>query len=133
SFTETNVALNAGLTKSFRSTDFALNYNRGHQFNGYITNSSTDRIDLINSIRWTRRIETSTSVAYFRTPNSSSPQTSGTYATEQVTFGLTRSLSLSAGVSYIKQPGDGVYVQTGNRRFASAGITWAPSDRAAQY
>lgn len=117
---------NVGITKSFHRMDFALSYNRGHQFNGYVTSASTDRADLINTIRWTRRFTTSSSVAYFRTTGSPISGTSGVYVTEQLNFGLTRSLTLNGNLAYTKQDGDGVYVQRGKTRLASFGITWAP-------
>jgi hypothetical protein len=123
---QSGLAANAGITKSFQRMDFAVNYYRGHQFNGYITNQSSDRIDLLHTVRWTPRFATTTSLAYFRTTNSSNSATSGEYATEQVSYGLTRSLSLTAGFAYTKQTGDGVYLLSGNRKLASVGITWAP-------
>jgi len=121
------LAASAGITKSFHKMDFAVNYYRGHQFNGYITSGSTDRIDFVNSIRWTRRFSNSTSVAYFRTANTSSPGPSGTYASEQLSFKLARALSLTGGVGYSKQTGDGVYVQDGHTKLATVGVTWSPA------
>jgi hypothetical protein len=120
------LAASAGITKSFRRMDFALNYYRGHQFNGYITSASSDRIDLVNTIRWNRRFTTSTSAAYFRTSGSLTPGPSGVYATEQLNFGLTRALSFTGSIAYTKQTGDGVYVQNGHTRLATIGIAWSP-------
>jgi hypothetical protein len=121
------LAASAGITKSFQKMDFAVNYYRGHQFNGYITSASTDRIDLVNTIRWNRRFSSSTSVAYFRTASTSTPGPSGTYASEQLSFKLTRALSLTGGVGYSKQTGDGVYVQDGHTQLATVGVTWSPA------
>jgi hypothetical protein len=121
------LAASAGISKSFHKMDFAVNYYRGHQFNGYITSASTDRIDLVNTIRWNRRFSNSTSVAYFRTANTSTPGPSGTYASEQLSFSLTRALSLTGGIGYSKQTGDGVYVQSGHTRLATVGVTWSPA------
>src|SRR5262249_10341923 len=70
---QTSLAVNAGITRSFQRMDFALVYNRAHQFNGYITSAATDRVNLVNTIRWSRRFTTSTSGAYFRTANSPTP------------------------------------------------------------
>lgn len=124
---QTGLAASAGITKSFSRMDFALNYYRGHQFNGYITSGSSDRIDLVNTIRWNRRFTTSSSAAYFLTAGSSTPGRSGVYATEQLSFGLTRVLSLTGSIAYTKQTGDGVYVQNGHTRFATVGIAWSPA------
>ena len=125
---QSGLAASAGVTKSFQRMDFAFNYHRGHQFNGYITSGSTDRADLVHTIRWGPRVTTSTSAAYFRTASSSTPGPSGTYATEQVSLGLTRVLSLTGGISYIKQTatGDAVYLQSGHTTLATVGITWTP-------
>jgi hypothetical protein len=122
------LAASAGITKSFQRMDFAFNYHRGHQFNGYITSGSTDRADLVHTIRWSPRVSTSTSAAYFRTASSPTPGPSGTYATELVSLGLTRALSLTGGISYIKQTGtgDAVYLQSGHTTLATVGITWTP-------
>jgi len=49
------------------------------------------------------------------------------YATEQLSFGLTRVLSLTGSIAYTKQTGDGVYVQNGHTRFATVGIAWSPA------
>jgi hypothetical protein len=125
---QSGLAASAGITKSFQRMDFAVSYHRGHQFNGYITSGSSDRVDFVNTIRWSRRLMTSTSVAYFLTAGNP-PGPSGFYATEQLGFGLTRALSLTSGVSYTKQTGtgDNVYLQSGNSRFATVGITWTPA------
>jgi hypothetical protein len=124
---QTGLAATAGITKAFQRMDFAVSYQRGHQFNGYITSGSSDRIDLVNTIRWSRRFTTSTSVAYFQTA-SNPPGPSGFYATEQLGFGLTRALSLTSSIAYNKQTGtgDNVYLQSGHTRFATVGITWTP-------
>jgi hypothetical protein len=126
---QSSLAATAGITKSFQRMDFAVNYYRGHQFNGYITSGSTDRVDLVNTIRWSPRVATSTSVAYFRTASSPTPGPSGMYATEQLSFGLTRALSFTGGISYAKQTGtgDAVYLQSGHTTLATVGITWTPA------
>lgn len=123
---QSGLAASAGITKSFQRMDLAVNYYRGHQFNGYITAQSSDRIDLVHTIRWSQRFTTISSVAYFRTTSSPSPATSGEYATEQASYGLTRSLSVTASFAYTKQTGDGVYLLSGNRKLGSIGIVWAP-------
>ncbi len=122
---QTSLAASAGISKSFRRMDFAVHYYRGHQFNGYITSSTTDRVDFVNTIRWTRRFITNTSAAYFETPGTATPGPSGFYATEQLSFGLSRTLSLTSGIAFAKQTGDGVYLQSGQTRMATLGITWA--------
>jgi hypothetical protein len=124
---QTGVAATAGISKSFHLMDFAVNYDRGHQFNGYITSASTDRVDLVNVIRWSPRFTTNSSVAYFRTDGGAPAGPSGFYATEQLAFGLTRTLSLIGGVAYTKQIGDEVYIETGNTRMATVGLTWTPA------
>lgn len=123
---QSGVAAGAGITKSFQRMDLAVNYYRGHQFNGYITAQTSDRIDLVHTIRWSPRFSTVSSIAYFRTANSPNPATSGEYATEQFSYGLTRSLSVTAGFSYTKQTGDGVYLLNGTRKLGTVGITWSP-------
>jgi hypothetical protein len=123
---QAGLAASGGVTKSFHKMDVALNYYRGHQFNGYVTSASTDRVDLVNTIRWSRRLTTSTSGAYFRTTGGT-PGPSGIYATEQFSFGLTRTLSFTSSVAYTEQTGDAVYVQSGHTRLASVGITWSPA------
>jgi hypothetical protein len=129
-FAQTALAGSVGVTKSLHRMDFAFDYNRGHQFNGYITSASTDRVDLVHTIRWSRRFWNSTSAAYFRTAGGSGPAASGWYGTEQLNFGLTRSLSLTGGLSYTKQTGDGVFVQNGHSRIATVGVTWNPTGAA---
>jgi len=124
---QVGLAASAGITKSFQKMDVALNYNRGHQFNGYVTSESTDRVDLVNTIRWTRRFMTSTSGAYFRTTGGTTAGPSGTYATEQLSFALTRTLSFTSGIGFTKQSGDGVFLQSGHTRQATVGVTWAPA------
>ena len=124
---QTGLAASAQITKSFRSMDLAANYYRGHQFNGYITSANTDRVNLVHTIRWSRRFNTSTSGAYFRTADSAIPGLSGVYATEQFTLGLTRTLSFTSNIAYTTQTGDGTYVQSGHTRIATVGMTWAPA------
>ena len=124
---ETGLAASAGISKSFHLMDFAVNYYRGHQFNGYITSGSTDRVDLVNVIRWTPRFTTNSSVAYFQTAGGATPGPSGFYASEQLAFGLTRTLSFTGGAAYTKQTGDEVYIGTGNTRMATVGLTWTPA------
>jgi hypothetical protein len=126
---QSGLAASARITKSFQRMNFAVNYNRGHQFSGYITSGSTDRVDLVHTIRWSSRVATSTSVAYFRTASSPTPGPSGMYATEQLSFGLTRALSLTGGISYTKQTGtgDAVYLQSGHSTSYTLGITWTPA------
>jgi len=126
-YSRIGLGASAGISKSLRRTDFAVNYYRGHQFNGYITSSGTDRIDLVNTIRWTRRFSSSTSVAHFRTTNSPTPGPSGTYAMEQLSFGLNRTLSFTGGFGYTKQTGEGIFVSNGHTRTAMVGITWTPA------
>ncbi|HEY2547617.1 MAG TPA: hypothetical protein VGI46_16215 [Candidatus Acidoferrum sp.] len=125
-YSETGWAINAGATKSYQVMDFALNYSRGHQFNGYITGGSTDRVDLVNTIRWNHRFTTSTSVAYFRAASGPPPLASGEYATELASYRLTRSLSFTGSVAYNKQSGDSVFVLNGHSLLGTVGITWAP-------
>jgi hypothetical protein len=125
------LAVNAGITKAFHRTDFTVAYNRGHQFNGFITSQASDRIDATQRIHWTRRFSTITSVAYYKTTTALPPSESASYATERVSFDLTRQLSLSASGSYVKQVGDGVFVASGIRRFATVGITWSPQSATA--
>ena len=127
---QTSLGANAGITKSFHRMDIALGYNRGHQFNGYITSASSDRVDVTHTMRWNQRLTTLTSVAYFRSPGSNASLTqSGKYGTEEMSFGLTRTLSFTCGISYSTQSGDGVYVLSGHRRFATIGLNWSPSLR----
>jgi hypothetical protein len=123
---QTGFGASAGISKSFRRMDFGVSYDRGHQFNGYITSASSDRIDVVNTIRVSRRLTTNSSAAYFRTVGGG-PSTSGFYATGQVRFGLTPSLGLTAGYAYTRQIGDGVYVVNGDTRLATIGITWSPA------
>jgi len=118
------LALNAAITKTFQRSDFAVTYNRGHQFNGFISGAASDRIDAAQTIYWTPRFSTTTSVAYFKTTAALPPTESASYATERLSFNLTRRLSLSASGSYVKQVGDGVFIVSGIRRFASVGLSW---------
>jgi hypothetical protein len=120
------LAADAGITKTFHRSDFTVHYGRGHQFNGFITNSASDRIDVSQKIYWTGRFSTSTTVAYFKTTASLPPSQSASYATERVSFDLTRQLSVSASGSYTKQTGDDVFVVSGIRRFVTVGLAWSP-------
>jgi len=121
----TVLALGAGITKSFHRMEIAANYSRGRQFNGFVTAAASDRIDATHTMYWTPRFSTSTSAGYFRTLNVLPPAQTASYVAEQLNFGLTRYLSLSGAISYLTQTGDGVFVASGNRRFASVGITWS--------
>ena len=125
----TLVAVNAAITKSFHRTDFTVTYNRGHQFNGFITSSASDRIDVAQQIYWTRRFSTITSVAYFKTTAALPPSESAFYGAERVIFDLTRQLSFSASGYYAKQVGDGVFVASGIQRYVTVGITWSPQPK----
>jgi hypothetical protein len=123
---QTGFAASAGISKSFNRMDFGVSYHRGHQFNGYITAGGTDRVDAVNTVRWSRRLTTNSSAAYFRSEGVG-PSTSGFYATEQGSFRLTPSLSLTGGFAYTKQTGDGTLVVNGNSRLSSVGLTWSPA------
>lgn len=118
------LGVSASISKAFHRAEFALTYNRGHQFNGFITNAASNRIDASQKIYWGQRFFTTTSVAYFKNESSFPQSQSASYATEEMCYGLTRRLSLTGSISYIKQVGDGVFVASGNRRFATFGITW---------
>jgi hypothetical protein len=119
------LAINASITKKSHRSDLALFYNRGHQFNGFVTSGSSDNVGVTHTIYWTPRLSTATSGDYVRTPNAFPSTQSAWYAAEQLNFGLTRHLSLSGSFAYLTQLGDGVYVLNSNRRFATVGITWS--------
>jgi hypothetical protein len=119
------LAMNASITKNFHRSDLALFYNRGHQFNGFVTSGASDNVGVTHTIYWTSRLSTATSGDYLRTPNAFPSTQSAWYASEQLNFGLTRRLSLSGSFAYLNQLGDGVYVLNSNRRFATVGITWS--------
>jgi hypothetical protein len=119
------LGMNAGITKNFHRSALAVFYNRGHQFNGFVTSAASDNVGVTHTINWTPRLSTATSAAYFRTSGASPSTQSAWYATEQLNFGLTRHLSLSGSFSYLNQVGDGVYVLSSNRHFATIGITWS--------
>jgi hypothetical protein len=121
----TGLGLNLGITKNLRRSNLAVYYNRGHQFNGFVTSGSSDNVGVAHTINWTTRFSTATSATYTRTPFANTTTQSAWYATEQVNFGLTRSLGLSSSFGYLSQVGDGVYVLSSNRRFATIGITWS--------
>jgi hypothetical protein len=126
---QSGLGVNAGVSKSFHRTDFAVSYNRGHQFNGYITSLSSDRVDFVNTIRWTPRFSNSSSIAYFRTAEGPGAAQSGSYGTEQLSFLLTGALSVTGGIAYTRQTGDGVFIPNGHLRSATIGVTWAPAAR----
>jgi hypothetical protein len=119
------LGINVGVTKNFNRGALAVFYDRGHQFNGFITSSASDNVGLTHTVNWSPRLSTSTSASYIRTPGAFPSTQSAWYATEQLNFGLTRRLSLSGGFSYLHQLGDGVFVLNSSRRFATAGITWS--------
>ena len=121
----TVLALNAAITKTFHRMEFAANYNRGNQFNGFVTAAASNRVDAAHTMYWFPRLSTSTSVGYFRTLNGSPPAQTASYVAELLNFGLTRHLSLTGAISYITQTGDGVFVASGNQRFAAVGVTWS--------
>jgi hypothetical protein len=123
------LGMNAGITKTLHRSELAVYYNRGHQFNGFVTSAASDNVGLTHTIYWSPRLSTATSAAYVRTPGAFPTTQSAWYATEQLNFGLTRGLSLSGSFSYLNQVGDGVYVLSSNRRFATVGITWSAQQR----
>jgi hypothetical protein len=129
----TGLGVNAGITKSFHRSSLAVYYNRGHQFNGFVTSGASDDVGATHTINWTTRLSTATSATYIRTPNATSLAQTAWYATEQLSFGLTRRLSLLTSFSYLSQTGDGVYVLSSNRRFATIGITWSGQQQQARY
>jgi hypothetical protein len=122
----TGLAMQAGVTKTFQRVEFAAWYNRGHQFNGFITNEVSDRVDGTAKIYLTRRLATATSGAYFRTAAGSPLSQSGLYATQQLSYQLTRHLSVFGSASHIKQIGNGVFVLSANRNYFTTGILWEP-------
>ena len=122
----TGLALQAGITKSFRQAELAAYYNRGHQFNGYISDEVSDRVDGTVTIYLTRRFSEVTSGAYFRTAAGSPLSQSGLYATEQLNYQLTPHLSVFGSASHIKQIGDGIFVVNANRNYFTTGILWEP-------
>ena len=106
--------------------EFASSYNRGHQFNGFISNSLSDRVDGTATIYLTRRLSEATSGAYFREASGSALAQSGLYATEHVSYQLTRHLSVFASVSHSKQIGNGTFILDANRNYFTTGIQFAP-------
>jgi len=122
-------AMNAGITKNFQRGALAIFYNRGHQFNGFVTSSASDNVGLTHTINWSPRLFTTTSAAYIRTPAAFPTTQSAWYATEQLNFRLTRRLSLSGSFSHLDQVGDRVYVLSSNRNFAAVGITWSTNQQ----
>ena len=121
----TGLAANVGISKSFQHSALAFMWSRGHQFNGYVTNSASDNVGLTHSISWTPRFSTATGGFYTKTPGAYPSQQSSWYVTEQLNYGLTRQLSLFGSVAYVSQVGDSVYVLSSNRRFVSVGIMWS--------
>jgi hypothetical protein len=125
----TGLGANVGISKSFRRSSLALIWTRGHQFNGFVTNSASDNVGLTHSISWTPRFSTATGGFYTKTPGAYPSQQSSWYVTEQLNYGLTRQLSLFGSIAYVSQVGDGVYVLSSNRRFVSVGIMWSVPSR----
>jgi len=119
----TSLALQAGITKWFRKVELAASYNQGHQFNGFISNSVSDRVDAVARVQLTRRWSEATSGAYFRQGGG----ISGLYATEQLRYQLTRHLSTFASFTHLKQSGDGTRLLDATRNVVTAGVTWAPA------
>jgi hypothetical protein len=117
------LAAAAGIGKKFLHSEFAVAYYRGHQFNGFITGQSADRLDVIERNYWTKRFSTTSEIDYFRNVGGTSPFF-GYYATQQFIYRLSRHFSLTANGSFVRQSGDGIFVIGGRRFIGSGGIRW---------
>jgi len=117
------LGVNAGIAKKFHWGEFGGGYERGNQFVGLVTGQVTDRVDAIQRFFWTKRLTTATSAAYFRTTGGA-PSYSGLYGLEEVSWGLTRRVSIVADAGYVRQMGDGVFVLNGHRVLCLVGLHW---------
>src|SRR5208283_3130452 len=108
----TGLGVDVGISKSFHRNTLAAIFNRGHQFNGFVTGSLSNNVGVTHSIYWTPRLSTSTGGFYSKTPGAYPSAQSSWYAVESLNYGLTSQVSLSGSVGYTDQVGDGVYVLT---------------------
>jgi hypothetical protein len=118
----TGIALAGRLTKKFQKSEIGISYNRGHGFNGYITSQVSDRVDVVERTYWTRRFSTSGSFSYFRTTGT--PTNTGLYTIGQLSYRVTRHMSLVGSVAHVSQTGNGVYFLNGHRNLFVTGIRW---------
>jgi hypothetical protein len=102
-----------------------LAYYRGHAFSGYISAAFNDRIDLTYLQSLGRRWSFSGGAGYQRSVVPSNGIW-GKYAQGNVSFRLTRTLSLFSSYVHKWQAGDDVQVFTGTMDYVRAGISWSP-------
>lgn len=116
----------ASIVKSFRRSRAALAYYRGHTFSGYISQQFSDRADATYQLYVGRRWTMGAGVGYLRDVVTANG-VSGKYGEGNLSFGLTRSLSLFGTYVYKWQRGDNVAVFSGNTSYTRFGIQWTAS------
>lgn len=114
------------VTKKFRRSQLGLAYYRGHEFSGYISAAFNDRVDVNYLQNVGRRWSFGAGAGYLRDVVPANGIW-GKYVEGDITFHMTRSLSLFS--SYVRkwQAGDNVAVFTGMTDYARVGISWSPA------
>lgn len=124
------------IAKSFRRSNAALAYSRGHALSGYISSGYSDRADLSGGMMLGRRWNASAGIGYER--NTSDARSSslpsvltsglwGKYVLGQVSYQLLPSVSIFSSYVRKSQKGDDVQIFSGNRDYIQFGIRWSPN------
>ena len=120
------------LSKTFQRSYLSLGYYRGHALSGYINNAETQRADVTYGVSVTRRMSSQVGGGYEYTPSRlllaglPHAKVSGAYASANVSYQLTRTLSWFASYVRRNQASYDLQVFQGSRNFASTGIYWSP-------
>lgn len=113
------------IMKSFRRSRVAASYYRGHSFSGYISQGFSDRIDASYQLYVGRRWTMGGGVGYLRDIYTANGVW-GKYGEANLSFGMTRTLSLFGSYVYKWQRGDDVTVFSGTTNYLRCGIQWTP-------
>ena len=81
------IAATATLYKTLRNANLAIAYQRGHAYDGYLTNKNSDRVDVTFSYNFTRRLTLAVGAGDYRELGSL-PLTNGNYATAGWAYAL---------------------------------------------
>ena len=112
------------LLKNFRRSLASVNYYRGNDFGGLLTNRYTDRADATYNLRLTRRWQLGGATGYYRAPRTTET-VSGSYATAQVGYQLSPRVSWVATFGHKWQVGRTTdLLFSGGRSYFATGLRW---------
>lgn len=113
------------VVKAFRRSRISASYYRGHSFSGYISQGFSDRIDASYQLYVGRRWTMGGGVGYLRDIYTANGVW-GKYGEANLSYGMTRTLSLFGSYVYKWQRGDDVTVFSGTTNYLRCGIQWTP-------